>query len=106
MFIFKAGTVLSLSGFSVVDDDSGDSATFTLDCGTSTGDFAIDATTGELSFSGAYDVDDGVTPTSVTCTVNVTDSGGLSDTVSLDIIISKFLAWKVFFLRQEFIYSD
>lgn len=78
------------TGFTIIDDDNNDTSTFTLDCGTSTGYFIIDPSTGAISFSGVYDVDSGVAPTSVSCTVQVSDSGGLTDNVTMDITISEF----------------
>lgn len=83
-----AGTVI-LTGFDVTDEDAGDTKYFSLDCGSPyTAYFSISTSTGQISFSTKYDVDDGVRPTSVKCFVSVTDSGGLNDTKSLDITIN------------------
>ena len=75
--------------FGVTDPDAGDTSTYTMDCGTSTGYFFLDSATSQVSFQSDYDLDTGTLPTSVTCTVTVTDSGGLTDTASLQITISK-----------------
>ncbi|XP_053400699.1 protocadherin Fat 3-like [Mercenaria mercenaria] len=83
-----AGTPLQSSGYDIIEEDNSDTKTFSIDCGTSTGYFSIDTTSGILSFGSNYDVDDGVRPTSVSCTVTVTDSGGLTDAVTLSITIN------------------
>lgn len=85
----QGGTVLQTSGYTIIDEDSGDTDTFSFDCGTSTSYFSIDPDNGILSFGSDYDVDDGVRPTSASCNITVTDSGGLNDTVPLSITISK-----------------
>lgn len=84
----QTGTALQSSGYDVTDEDATDTKTFSFDCGTSTGYFSIDTVTGIMSYGPDYDVDDGVHPTSATCDVTVTDSGGLSNTVALYIAIS------------------
>ncbi|XP_078331728.1 protocadherin Fat 3-like [Crassostrea virginica] len=67
-------TVLPPAGFLVTDEDAGDSYTYAITSGTS---FAINATTGTVTF--AQDVEVTVTST-FNITVQVTDRGGLSDT--------------------------
>lgn len=81
------GTAIQSSGYSVIDPDSGDTKTFTMNCGAYDTYFTVDSTTGIASFAGPYDVDDGSRPTTVPCTVTVTDNGGLSETVNLEINI-------------------
>ncbi|XP_060554338.1 protocadherin Fat 3-like [Ruditapes philippinarum] len=84
-----SGTDLQASGYVIIDDDNSDTTLFSIDCGTpNTGYFSIDTGSGVLKYGSTYDVDDGVHPTSVSCIVTVTDSGGLTDTVSLDITIN------------------
>lgn len=82
------GTVIQVTPFSVNEEDSGDSTTYNLDCGTSSGYFSINTGTGIISYSIEYDVDDASRPTSVSCNVTVTDSGGLSDTATVTITIN------------------
>lgn len=87
--LLQAGTSLGIPAFGVTDPDIGDTSTLTLDCGAQTGNFLIDTSSGEISYQSDYDLDAGVLPTSVTCTVTVTDSGGLTDTADLYITISR-----------------
>lgn len=61
------------------DSGSGDTKTYSLDCGNETNRFSISSTTGVISFKGDYNLDDGVSPEEVNCTVTVTDAAGLSD---------------------------
>ncbi|KAL4229501.1 hypothetical protein ACF0H5_012541 [Mactra antiquata] len=82
-----SGTIIGTPSFGISDPDSGDSYTLTLDCGTETGYFSMLGTTGEVSFQSNYDLDTGSVPTSVSCTVNVTDAAGLVDTAALTISI-------------------
>jgi hypothetical protein len=64
-------------GFTVLDEDSGDTATFSITDGTN---FVINGSTGILSFA----VDMEVSQTSTfNLTVQVTDSGGLTDTCTV-----------------------
>ncbi|XP_052793945.1 protocadherin Fat 4-like [Mya arenaria] len=80
-------TLLQSFGYTIIDDDVNDTTTFTFDCGTDTGYFLI-SPAGVLSYSTEYDVDDpNFYPTSVSCTVTVTDSGNRTDTASLAITI-------------------
>lgn len=89
--LFQAGTALQSTGYDITDQDTGDTKTFSFDCGTITltGYFIIDTSTGIMSFSTDYDVDVSQ-PTSVSCTITVTDSGGLTGTATLDITISEY----------------
>ncbi|XP_060554343.1 protocadherin-like wing polarity protein stan [Ruditapes philippinarum] len=83
-----AGTVILAAGFNVTDEDTDDTYSFSVDCGDSTGYFSIVTGTGVLSYSTDYDVDDGTRPSSISCNVTVTDSGGITDTAPLSIIIN------------------
>ncbi|XP_045205402.2 protocadherin Fat 3-like [Mercenaria mercenaria] len=83
-----AGTVIQTTGYEVTDEDASDTKAFTMDCGTATGFFSIDTSTGLLSYASDYDIDDGVRPSNASCVVTVTDSGGLSDTATLSITIN------------------
>ncbi|XP_045159272.2 cadherin-23-like [Mercenaria mercenaria] len=84
-----SGTVIGTPSFSVTDPDSGDTATLTFDCGSDTGYFLMDSSSGQVSFQSDYDLDaSSAPPTTVTCTVTVTDSGGLTDTCTLTITIA------------------
>ncbi|KAL3855401.1 hypothetical protein ACJMK2_014612 [Sinanodonta woodiana] len=83
-----SGTALPDPGISVTDPDSGDTKTFSNDCGSNTGLFSMSASTGRLTFASNYDYDLGTLPTAVNCTVTVTDSGGLSATATLSIRIN------------------
>jgi len=88
--LLQANTALQASGYAILDDDNSETTTFTFTCGTETGKFLINTGTGVLSYGLNYDVDTPNNyPTSVTCTVTVTDKVGLSATASLDITISK-----------------
>lgn len=86
----QAGTVIGTPSFGITDPDAGDTTTLTLDCGSETGYFLADATSGEVTFQSDYDLDAGTLPSAVTCTVTVTDTGSLTDTATLFIFISKF----------------
>ncbi|KAK3611794.1 hypothetical protein CHS0354_014146 [Potamilus streckersoni] len=83
-----SGTVLPDAGISVTDPDSGDTKAFSNDCGANTGLFTMSASTGRLTFASNYDYDLGTLPTTVTCIVTVTDSGGLTATSTLSININ------------------
>ncbi|XP_052085780.1 protocadherin Fat 4-like [Mytilus californianus] len=58
---------------------------YTKNCGADDSRVAISSTTGIFSFNGDYDLDDASNPTDFTCTVTVTDSGGLTDTCIVDV---------------------
>ncbi|XP_071141664.1 cadherin-23-like [Mytilus edulis] len=58
---------------------------YTKDCGVDNSRVAISSSTGVFSFNGDYDLDDASNPTDFTCTVTVTDSGGLTDTCIVDV---------------------
>lgn len=88
-FMFQAKTVIGTPDFGVTDPDAGDTATYTMDCGTDTGYFLLDTATREVSFQSDFDLDTGSLPTTVSCTVTVTDSSGLTDTATLQISICK-----------------
>ena len=77
--------------FGITDPDSGDTKSLTIDCGTHTGYFTMDTSSGQVSYQSDYDLDTGSLPSTVTCTVTVTDSGGLNDTATLTITICTFL---------------
>ncbi|XP_052820083.1 protocadherin beta-2-like [Mya arenaria] len=83
-----AGTVIGTPSFDVTDPDSGETARLTMDCGTETGYFHMDHTSGQVTFQSDYDLDLGTLPTTVSCTVTVTDSGSLTDTADLTITIN------------------
>ncbi|KAL4229500.1 hypothetical protein ACF0H5_012540 [Mactra antiquata] len=82
-----SGTLIGTPSFGITDPDSGDSYTLALDCGTETGYFSMNSSTGAVSFQSNYDLDTGSLPTTVSCTVTVTDAAGLVDTASLTINI-------------------
>ncbi|KAL3857781.1 hypothetical protein ACJMK2_012417 [Sinanodonta woodiana] len=82
------GTLLPDPGFVISDPDTGDSRTFSSNCGNATGYFTMSTSTGRLNFSTNYDVDQGLMPSSVLCNVTVTDAGGLTGTTSLLIKIN------------------
>lgn len=73
--------------YEVFDPDSGDTKTYSLDCGSETTRFSISTSTGRISFQGDYNLDDGVSPSEVNCTVTITDAGGLSDNCSVTLHI-------------------
>lgn len=77
--IAKDGSNFPTTRYEVLDPDSGDTKTYSVDCGNDTHRFSISPTTGRFSFKGAYNLDDGVSPEEVNCTVTVTDGAGLSD---------------------------
>ncbi|KAL3888232.1 hypothetical protein ACJMK2_000607, partial [Sinanodonta woodiana] len=81
-----SGTVLQDPRFTTTDPDSGDTLTYSHNCGNDTSRFTINPTTGRLSYNGSYSLDMGA-PKSVTCTITITDSGGLTDVASLSIKI-------------------
>lgn len=90
MFLFQAGTVIGNPLIATTDPDSGDTTTFTLYCGSLTGYFMMNKSTGQVSYQSDYDLDTGSLPTSVNCTVKVTDIGGLTATASLVINIGTY----------------
>ncbi|XP_052762071.1 cadherin EGF LAG seven-pass G-type receptor 2-like [Mya arenaria] len=84
----NAGTVIGTPSFGLTDPDNGDSKTLLLDCGAQTGYFYMHPTTWEIKFQSNYDLDANALPTTVPCTVTVTDNGGLTDTATLTITIN------------------
>ncbi|KAK3581875.1 hypothetical protein CHS0354_000290 [Potamilus streckersoni] len=80
-----SGTVLPDPGYGVTEPDAGDTKSFSNDCGTNTGLFSMSSATGRLTLASSYDYDLGTLPTTVTCIVKVTDSGGLTATATLSI---------------------
>ncbi|XP_052781618.1 cadherin-related family member 2-like [Mya arenaria] len=68
------------------DPDAVDKLTYSLDCGTETGYFYMHPETANITFQSKYDTDAG-RPTSVSCTITATDTGGLTCTASLTINI-------------------
>ncbi|XP_078337333.1 uncharacterized protein LOC111138019 [Crassostrea virginica] len=78
-----AGTTVGDPAFDVTDPDVGDSKSYSVDCAS----FNINPVTGVVTLSQNYDLDVSGTPTSVTCTVTVSD-GDLTDTASLAITLS------------------
>ncbi|KAL3861471.1 hypothetical protein ACJMK2_007505 [Sinanodonta woodiana] len=80
-----SGTILSDPGYGVTDPDSGDTKSFSNDCGANTGLFTMSSATGRLTLAADYDYDLGTLPTTVTCIVKVTDSGGLTATATLSV---------------------
>ncbi|XP_053376790.1 protocadherin Fat 4-like [Mercenaria mercenaria] len=82
-----AGHIIGTPSFGVIDQDTGDSHTLSIDCGTDTGYFLMNPSTGEVSYQSNYDTGAGL-PSTVTCNVMVEDSGGLTDTATLNIYIS------------------
>ncbi|WAR14433.1 FAT4-like protein [Mya arenaria] len=71
----NAWTVIGTPSFGVTDPDSGETARLTMNCGTETGYFHMDPISGQVSYQSDYDLDLGTLPTTVSCTVTVTDSG-------------------------------
>ena len=88
-YYLQANTVLHSSGYNIVDPDANDTELFSLDCGVHTGYFTLDPNTGNTNFTSDYDVDEGSGPSSVSCVLTVTDSGGLTATANLSFYISK-----------------
>ncbi|XP_052820082.1 protocadherin gamma-B1-like [Mya arenaria] len=84
----NAWTVIGTPSFGVTDPDSGETARLTMNCGTETGYFHMDPISGQVSYQSDYDLDLGTLPTTVSCTVTVTDSGSLTDTADLTITIN------------------
>lgn len=91
--LFQAGTVIGNPLFDITDPDAGDTKTLTLNCGSLTGYFMMNTTTGQISYQSNYDLDTGILATTVNCTVKVTDSGGLIATTSLVISISMYIIY-------------
>ena len=83
----QTGSAFPLTRYNVRDPDAGDTTTYSLDCGTETYRFSIASGTGEISFNGEYDLDDGVSPTSIDCNITVTDNGGLTDLCGITLTI-------------------
>ncbi|KAK3611260.1 hypothetical protein CHS0354_004904 [Potamilus streckersoni] len=79
-----SGTVLQNPRFTTIDPDSGDTLTYSHNCGNDTSRFTINPSTGRLSYNGSYSLDMGA-PKSVTCSITATDSGGLTGVASLSI---------------------
>lgn len=77
--IFQSGEKFPLTRYNLRDPDKDDIHTYSIDCGSNTSRVAIDTNTGQISFSGEYDLDTSGTPTDFSCTVNVADYDGLSD---------------------------
>ncbi|XP_060559152.1 protocadherin-like protein [Ruditapes philippinarum] len=83
----SAGDVIGTPTYGVTDEDSGDTKTFSLNCGDDTASFYMDSSTGQVSFQSDYSIATTTTVT-VTCTVTIVDAGGLTDTATLYIYIS------------------
>ncbi|KAK3589768.1 hypothetical protein CHS0354_021098 [Potamilus streckersoni] len=81
----SSGTALPDPVYGVTDVDTGETKSYSNDCGNYTGLFNMAPATGLLTFASDYDYDLGTLPTSLLCTVTVTDSGGLTATTSLSI---------------------
>ncbi|XP_061183358.1 protocadherin Fat 4-like [Saccostrea echinata] len=83
------GSAFPTPRYNVLDPDSGsgDTKTYSLDCGNDTYRFSIASGTGTISFKGDYTLDDGTSPEEVNCTVIVTDTAGLSDTCDVTLHI-------------------
>ena len=86
MFALQDQTALPLPSYNYKEPD-GQTVTFTLDCGTDSGRFTIDDSSGELSYKQEYDLDTTNVMTEVICTVKITDPAGLFDTAELAINI-------------------
>ncbi|XP_021343455.1 protocadherin Fat 4-like [Mizuhopecten yessoensis] len=76
---------------SVIDvDDTRDTQTLTMDCGTTTVLFAMDPTTGRVTKTDEYDLDaTQQTTDTVACVVTATDAAGHTVTTNLNIIINE-----------------
>lgn len=92
--------VIGTPNFGIMDQDSGDTAVLTNDCGSETGYFFMDSATGEVSFQSNYDLDTASLPTTVSCTVTVTDSANLYDTATLVINIGQSLHTQTYRINE------
>ncbi|WP_255144978.1 FG-GAP-like repeat-containing protein [Synechococcus sp. ATX 2A4] len=83
----------SVGTVTATDIDAGDTLTYVITAGNSNPDgdsnlaYAIDSTTGEITVNDSGDLDFETTPT-FNLTVEVTDSGGLSDTAAIKVNLS------------------
>ncbi|XP_060568295.1 cadherin-23-like [Ruditapes philippinarum] len=82
----RANDVIGTPSYGVRDQDNGDTKTYSINCGADTAKFYMDSSTGQVSFQSDYSI--ASTTETVTCTVTVVDSGGLTDTATLYIYIS------------------
>ncbi|KAL4235859.1 Protocadherin Fat 4 [Mactra antiquata] len=99
-----AGTKLYTKSFNLTDDDIGDNATYSLDCGTNTGLFRVNEVTGIIEFGVDYDVDTGA-PLSLTCILKATDRGGLNASVTIPITVRNVNDNKPKFSRSVYTFS-
>ena len=80
----EVGTLVTT--VSATDANPGDTLSYAISAGNTGGAFAINSTTGEITVAAALDAQ--ANP-SYSLTVMVTDSGGLSDTATVDITITE-----------------
>ncbi|XP_062573085.1 cadherin EGF LAG seven-pass G-type receptor 2-like [Saccostrea cucullata] len=78
----SAGSIIGTPAFTVSDPDAGATQTYSLNCP----ELTMNPTTKVVTLSTDYDVDAG-NPTSLSCTVTVSD-GELTDTATLNVIIN------------------
>ncbi|KAJ8317678.1 hypothetical protein KUTeg_005582 [Tegillarca granosa] len=75
-------------GFVVTDPDTTSTLAYTMDCGAYQVYFSINETSGNVTLGTGYDLDNGTNPSTVSCTVVVTD-GELNDTATLLITMNQ-----------------
>jgi hypothetical protein len=79
--------VLGDPNFVVIDADSGDVHTFRISGGLHADTFAINSSTGILSFASDYSVDTNGLPSVVTLDIEVEDSGRLTANTQLEVTV-------------------
>lgn len=85
--IIQGGTVLTDPGYLYTDQDTGDTHTYGIDCGTGVGYFSINSTNGKISLIADIDVDATGSMTTYACTVTISD-GTFKDTAALTFTVS------------------
>lgn len=73
--------------FEISDPDNGDTHYYSWDCGDMSRYFALDINTAAITYALDFDLDDVDITVPFTCTVTVTDAGGLTGTTLLEIDI-------------------
>ncbi|KAJ8317677.1 hypothetical protein KUTeg_005581 [Tegillarca granosa] len=81
-------SVVKNPGFIVTDHDTVDTVAYSMDCGAYQAYFTMNPTTGNVTMGAGYDLDTGTNPSSVSCSVVVTD-GEFNDTATLLITINQ-----------------
>ncbi|XP_033726687.1 protocadherin Fat 4-like [Pecten maximus] len=82
------GTALPFVSLPVTDPDAGDTHTYSIDGGIDAGYFAINQSTGAISFAAVFDVLPADSPKTTELIVKATDNGGLTGTATLSITIT------------------